>query len=177
MRIATHKTGKEEVMDKKVLATYASKYGATAEIAGRIDYVLTESRLQVEVVPAKQVKDLAPYNVIILGSAVYYSRWQKDAIKFLKKHKQILAKKQVWLFSSGPSGEGDPVELLNGWEFPSLQQKFADQIQPRGITVFHGDVNVERLNNFERKILANLDAPVGDFRDCEAITAWARSIA
>jgi hypothetical protein len=52
----------------------------------------------------------------------------------------------VWLFSSGPTGEGDPVELLKGWRLPAGLQPIADRIQPRGIAVFHGRVNMEKLN-------------------------------
>ena len=83
----------------------------------------------------------------------------------------------VWFFSSGPVDEGDPIELLDGWQFPPLQQAIADRIQPQGITVFHGALFEEKLNFFEKWVLNKLKSSVGDFRDWDAIIAWAQSIA
>jgi menaquinone-dependent protoporphyrinogen oxidase len=164
-------------MQMNILVSYASKYGATAEIAEKIGEVLRGAGLSIEILPAKQVKDLSPYNAVVLGSAVYYGRWRKPAVKFLKKNQKWLAERPVWLFSSGPVGEGDPVELLQGWTFPPLQQKIADRINPRDIIVFHGAVIQEKLNSFENSILEKLESPTGDFRNWDAITAWAQAIA
>ena len=161
----------------KILITFATKYGSTTEIAEKIDTVLREAGLQTELLPVKQVKDLAPYTAVILGSAVYIGRWRKEAVQFLERNENALAERDVWLFSSGPTGEGDPVELLEGWEFPKGQQAVADRIHPHDITIFHGAVDVEKLNFIEKWMSKNVDVPIGDFRDWEAITAWATSIA
>jgi menaquinone-dependent protoporphyrinogen oxidase len=68
------------------------------------------------------------------------------------------------------------VELLNGWRFPPALQEAADHIKPRDITVFHGAIDPNKLNFFEKWILKNVKSPVGDFRDWEAITTWVDSI-
>jgi menaquinone-dependent protoporphyrinogen oxidase len=164
-------------MDNKVLIAYASKYGATAEIAEKVGEVLHQAGLPAEVLPVKQIRDLTSYDTVILGSAVYIGQWRKEAAKFLKSNEKELVRKQVWLFSSGPSGEGDPVELLQGWQFPKGLQEIADRIQPRDIAVFHGYVNMEKVNFIEKSMITNIKAPVGDFRNWEAITAWASGIA
>lgn len=164
-------------MNNKVLVTYASKYGATEEIAQKISEVLDDAGLPTNVSPVKQVSDFSNYNAIVLGSAVYIGQWRKEAVKFLKANETELAKKQVWLFSSGPTGEGDPVKLLEGWHFPKGQQEIADRIQPRDIAVFHGNVNTNKLNFLHKWMVGKVESPVGDFRDWEAITTWANSIA
>jgi menaquinone-dependent protoporphyrinogen oxidase len=163
-------------MDKKVLVTYASKYGATAEIAEKIGEVLRQAGLQTDILPVKSIRDLTQYNAVILGSAVYIGQWRKDAVKFLKANEKILAERPVWLFSSGPAGDGDPVELLQGWRFPSSLQPVADRIQPRDIAVFHGNVDMEKVNFIEKWMITNVKSPVGDYRDWDAITTWATSI-
>ena len=164
-------------MENKVLVAYASKYGATKQIAEKIGEVLFRAGLSADVLPAEQVKDPNAYQAVVLGSAVYIGKWRKQAAKFLKENEKILAERPVWLFSSGPAGEGDPVELLQGWTFPDALQPIADRIQPRDIAVFHGDVNVEKVNFIERAMIKNVESPVGDFRDWEAITTWATVIA
>ena len=164
-------------MDVQVLVAYATKYGATAEIAEKIGQVLREAGLRADVLPADRVSDLTPYQAVVLGSAVYIGQWRKEAVKFLKANETVLAEKPMWLFSSGPTGEGDPVELVQGWRFPGKLQPIADRVRPRDVAIFHGAVDVGKLNLIEKWMLKNVKAPIGDFRDWDAITSWAAAIA
>jgi menaquinone-dependent protoporphyrinogen oxidase len=164
-------------MDKKVLVAFASKYGATTEIARRVGEVLEGAGLETEVLPAEQVKDAAAYRAVILGSAVYAGQWRKEAAEFLQGNEQVLKDLPVWLFSSGPTGEGDPVELMKGWRFPETLQETANRIGPRETAFFMGDIDMKKLNLPERMIVKAIKAPTGDFRDWESIEAWAGSIA
>ena len=164
-------------MDKQVLVAYGTKYGATAEITERIAEVLGDAGLRVDVQSADEVDDMAQYDAVVLGSAVYIGRWQKEAARLLKANEETLADKMVWLFSSGPTGEGDPVELTEGWRFPGGLQDAADRIDPRDIALFHGELDEKNLNVIQKWMIKNVGASFGDFRDWEAIEAWADSIA
>ena len=164
-------------MEEKGLVTYASKYGATAGIAEKIGETLRQAGLPTDVLPVKQVRNLAAYKAVVLGSAVYIGQWRKEAVKFLKGHKNLLKQRPVWMFSSGPTGEGDAVEILRGWRFPSKLQPLVESIQPHDIVVFHGNVDEEKINSIEKSILNNVKALIGDYRDWNAITTWATSIA
>ena len=164
-------------MSTHVLVTYATKHGATVGIAEKIGEVLQEAGLPTDVMPVKQVKDLSPYSAVVLGSAVYIGRWRKEAVKFVEKNEKELAERDVWFFSSGPTDEGDPVELVEGWTFPEKLQPAADRIQPHDIAVFHGVLDPDTLNFIERTMLSKMDVPEGDFRDWEMITAWATAVA
>lgn len=161
----------------KVLVTYATKYGAAAEIADKIGQVLRQADLLTDVLPASRVSDLPTYQAVVLGSAVYVGLWRKEAARFLKANEKVLAGQLVWLFSSGPTGEGDPAELTQGWRFPKALQSIADRVQPCDITVFHGAAVLEKLNPLHKWMLNNVKAPIGDFRDWDAITSWATAIA
>lgn len=160
-----------------VLITYATKYGATAGIAEKIGEIVRTHGHTVDVVPVDQVREPDRYGAIVLGSAVYIGQWRKEAVAFLERHEHLLATLPVWLFSSGPTGAGDPVQLVKGWTFPPDQQALADRIQPRDIALFHGAITMERLNLPERMIVRMVQAPLGDFRDWEQISAWATAIA
>jgi menaquinone-dependent protoporphyrinogen oxidase len=163
-------------MNAQVLITYASKYGATAAIAEAIGETLKKDGLSVDVVPVDQVQDISSYEAVILGSAVYMGSWRKKAARFLKDHESELARKEVWLFSSGPTGEGDPKELLKGWTLPPKLKALADRIQVQDIAVFGGALDTDKLNSFDKWIIKRVKGPVGDFRNWEAIKRWAEEI-
>jgi len=48
-------------MKQKILITYASRSGSTAEIAEAIGKTLTQNGAQVDVLPMQEVTDLTPY--------------------------------------------------------------------------------------------------------------------
>ena len=164
-------------METRLLVAYASKHGMTAEIAGKIGATLRQSGLQVDVLPVKEVKDLVLYKAVVLGSAVYIAMWRKEMVKFLQENEKLLSERQVWVFSSGPMGKGDPSELLQGWRFPEAQRSLIERIKPRDIAVFHGAIDMKRMNFLEKWTLKSVKAQTGDFRDWEAITRWAAGIA
>lgn len=164
-------------METRVLVTYASKYGATAEIAEKIGDVIRKSGLAVDVMPVKNVNDVTPYTAVVLGSASYIGRWRKEAVQFLKNNMELLSGVPVWVFSSGPTGEGDAVQLMQGWIYPRSLQPVIDRIKPRDITAFHGAIDTKKLNFLERTAIKNVKAPLGDFRNWNAISAWASGIA
>jgi menaquinone-dependent protoporphyrinogen oxidase len=140
--------------------------------------VIRQAGLKVDVLAVDGIRDLTSYEAVVLGSAVYVGKWQKEAAKFLQANETILADRPVWLFSSGPTGEGDPVELVEGVRLPAALQPVADRIHPRDIAVFHGYINPDKLNFIEKWAIKSLvKKPFGDFRDWEVVTRWATSIA
>jgi menaquinone-dependent protoporphyrinogen oxidase len=164
-------------MTNRVLITYATKHGATAEIAEKIRLALRDAFVDSEVLPVENVATLTTYRAVVLGSAVYAGQWRKEAINFLEANEETLAQMPFWLFSSGPTGEGDPAQLLKGWRVPAAQQPIVDRIKPRDITVFHGVLDLSKLNFGEKLIIRGIKAPLGDFRDWDSVTTWAAGIA
>ena len=164
-------------MEDKVLVVYASKYGATKEIAEKIGEVLRQEGLIADVRPAKDAGDPADYKAVIIGSASYMFNWRKDASGFLNKFEKVLAERPVWIFSSGPLEKGDPVQLLKGQILPKSLQPVVDRIKPRDIAVFHGAIFMDKLNFFEKWMMQRVKTGVGDFRDWDMITKWAKNIA
>jgi len=165
-------------MESKVLVTYASKYGATKEIAEKIGEVFHQAGLKADVLPVDRVHDLNPYGAIVLGSALYIGKWQKEAVAFLKAHEKTLTDRPVWLFSSGPTGDGDPVTLVEGVRIPHALKPVTDRIHPRDMAVFHGHINPQKMNFIEKWAIKNVvKKPFGDFRDWNAIAAWSGGVA
>ena len=164
-------------MSEKVLVAYASKHGATAQIAEKIALRLARNKIAAEALNINDVNDLKGYKALVLGSGVYAGMWLKEAADFLKTHESELAKMPVWLFSDGPTGIGDPQELMKGWRFPENLKPIADRIKPKDIIFFHGVLDTDQLKFAEKLIVRALKAPVGDFRDWDSIHTWADGIA
>ena len=165
-------------METKVLVTYASKYGATKEIAEKIGEVFHQAGLQADVIPVDGVRDLNTYGAIVLGSALYIGKWQKEAVAFLNSNEKTLAERPVWLFSIGPTGVGDPITLVEGVLIPPALQPVTDRIHPRDIVVFHGHINPEKMNFIEKwAIKSVVKKPFGDYRDWKAIASWSSRVA
>ncbi len=164
-------------MTNSILIAYATKYGSTAEIAEKIGQTLRDIGWRTDVRAAEEVRDLNGYQAVIVGSAVYAGTWRKEAVDLLTAYEAELAQRPVWFFSSGPTGTGDPSELMKGWRFPEAQRPIADRVQPRDIAFFHGFINLKRLNLAEKLLVKGIKAPTGDSRDWNSITAWAANIA
>ena len=158
----------------KLLVAYASKYGSTAEIAEVVGQELRKREVEVEVKPVDQVSNLAGYDGFVIGSALYAGGWLKPAADFLRSNQDVLAGRLVWLFSSGPTGESDPNEILGGWSFPEDLADVVKRIKPREIILFHGKIDLDKLSPGEKMIIQSVKATVGDYRDWLVIRSWAR---
>jgi len=164
-------------MANKVLVSYASKYGSTREIAEKIGQVLAGAGLDAEVLPAGTVKEVTGYKAVVLGSAAYIGNWRKEAVAFIRKFDDELEKIPTWIFSSGPLGSGDAQVEMKGWKYPLSLEPVIERIKPRGVMVFHGTVNLKRLNFFERWIMKNMKEVRHDARRWDLIEKWAGEIA
>lgn len=163
-------------MKERVLVAYATKRGSTAEIAEKIGEVLKKRQMQVDVLPARKVADLSPYKTAILGTAVYIGLWRREAVKFLKTFADELVKMPLRIFLSGPTGAGDPLELLGDWRFPESLRPVIEQVKPVEITCFGGRIESGKMNPFEKMIIKKNGAEIGDFRNWESIASWANGI-
>ena len=161
----------------RVLIAYASKHDATAEIAMAVASILRKRGLDVDVRDVSHIEAVSPYDAVIVGSAVYMGNWMKSAVQFIETFADDLSQNLVWLFSSGPTGEGDPVELLKGVRYPDALKPIIERIQPVDIALFHGRLDQESLSFGEKLITKMVKAPEGDFRNWEMINQWADKIA
>ncbi len=169
-----------------VLVAYASRHGATQEIAERIAERLRADGLVAEARRAAEVRDASRYDAFVVGAAAYMFHWLKDATRFVQRNRALLDERPTWLFSSGPVGTDavdkqgrDVLEVSAPREFAG----FSEAIHPRGEKVFFGAMDpAARPIGFAERFVALMPAarealPTGDFRDWPAIDAWADEIA
>jgi menaquinone-dependent protoporphyrinogen oxidase len=181
--------GRRRGIDMNVLVGYATRHGATKGIAERIAQTLERSGLSVTLTAVRPDTRADAYDAYVIGSAAYMGGWLEPATGFVRRHRDLLASRPTWLFSSGPIGTDlvdakgrDVVKASEPKEFA----EFASSVHPRDEHIFFGayDPDAEPVGLLERlgarftRIPAIRNAmPSGDFRDWPAIEAWAESIA
>jgi menaquinone-dependent protoporphyrinogen oxidase len=173
-----------EEVEMSILVAYASKHGATGQIAERIAENLREAGKDAEARPVQDAGDLDGYEGFVLGSAAYMGHWMEDAAVFVRKNQDLLAQAPVWLFSSGPLGtesaDAEGTDLYTAAE-PEELPELQEAIHPRGHRVFSGVLDPDRLSLTERSFrmlpAARAALPEGDFRNWDEIQDWAYEIA
>ena len=156
-------------MTTTILVTYATKYGSTREAARAIAASLCQPGVQVEILPAREVRTLDGYGAVVLGAALYMGRWHKDALRFLKRHRAALAHRPVAIFALGPLST-DKKEWQGARTQLDRALAQAPWLTPVAIEVFGGVINPAKLHFPFNHI------PAGDARDWTAIRGWASEL-
>lgn len=170
-----------------VLVAYATRHGATRGIAERIAVRLdTVADLTVTLAPIHDIGDVEQYDAVVIGGATYVSHWQRATARFVRRHQEELARRPVWLFSSGPLGS-EPVDEDGNDILESTRPKEFDEfhrlVEPEDEAVFFGayDPDEPAIGLAERLVrllpAADEALPTGDFRDWPRIDSWADEIA
>lgn len=155
-----------------VLVSVASRHGATWEIGEAVAAVLRENGHRVTVREPQDVADVAGFDAIVLGSAVYLGHWLPAARELGDRLVGRTHGKAVWLFSSGLATQ--PAAAANS---PHEIAALVEALDARGHRSFRGRLDLAQLSFAERAHIAAGRARAGDHRDFEAVTAWADGIA
>lgn len=155
----------------KILVAAASRHGATREVADAIGKRLREDGLDVERRSPEQVSSLTGYDGVVIGSAVYMTRWLSQANAFLERFHDSLGRVPVWAFSVGLSGvpkhqPQDPSRIGPARSSEHIDNQVA----------FAGRYDPSLLSLRERSVARLAGAVEGDFRDWDAIAKFADSV-
>ena len=155
-----------------VLVVVASRHHATYEIGNRIAATLAAAGLTADLRRPEEVHDLAGYDAVILGSAVYDGAWLASASGLVDRLLPALLERPVWLFSSGPiDGPTAPAVA------PAVVAALVERLRPREHRVLAGRLEPDELRLGERVALGRVGPTAGDARDWPAVEGWAREIA
>ena len=112
--------------------------------------------------------DISAYENVILGVSVAKFRWAKEGKNFLKKNKNFLAGKKLFVFvSSGTAGEAYQRNDLK--EYEKRQKKYIDNI------IKKYNLQYTSRKAFGGRFVGSLSHR-GDVRDWDAIRSWAEEI-
>ncbi len=161
-------------MNARILVAYATRHGSTAEIAQVIGKELTSAGFEVEVADIKTVSALAGYSMVVIGGPLYMGKVDGAVAKFVGKHREQLTNLPVAAFGVGLAGkspEPGAVESALG-----ALKKSLEPLTPVALVLFAGKLDLSNVNFVMRKFLEMAKIPTGDFRDWDAIKAWARDL-
>jgi menaquinone-dependent protoporphyrinogen oxidase len=160
----------------KVLVVYGTGTGCTKGVAERIGDVLTKRGMVTEVVPAAGAPDPAGYDAVFVGSGVRAGTWHAPAKEWVTRNAAALKQIPVAFFTACLTLASDPAKTadVRAYTDPLIAET---GVTPVEYGLFAGWNEPKEFSFVERTILKLMKAPQGDFRDWDAIDAWAASAA
>lgn len=189
---------------KRILVTYATFAGSTAEVARAVAEEIATHDVQVDVLAIEEVKSLEGYDGVVVGAPMIMG-WHREAVRFLKRNRAAFARVPLAIFvlamslteSSERSVESVPVVVDEALPKPpvaaerlTLRERYTRlpnylrpilnatrPAKPVSIGVFGGRLEYGRLPWWAILFaMLIIQAPVGDRRNWTAIRAWAASL-
>jgi menaquinone-dependent protoporphyrinogen oxidase len=161
-------------MNGPVLVAYASRAGSTAEVAAAIGATLREAGLSVDVSPLREIDGLEGYQALVLGTAIRAGRLLPEATRFAKAHAAAMGQMPVVYFAvcatlreDTPTNRATVAAALD----PLVAIK-----TPLDVGLFAGRLDHEMLEVPARWLIRLMRAAEGDWRDWDAIRAWAATL-
>lgn len=160
-----------------VLVVYASRHGATAEIAARIATRLADSGAAVDLRRVDEVETVDAYTAIVLGAPVYDQSWPPEASAFVAENQDALAARPLWLFSVGSFGDTKRLIGPLMHKEPAGIGEIRAAIGANEYRVFKGVIHKHQWPFWSRVFFHAFGGRFGDHRDWQAIDGWAAQIA
>jgi len=166
--------GGESAMSDRILVAYASKCGSTGEMAEAIGQALCDAGAAADVRLVENVTDVSAYRAVVVGSAIRMGRWLPEAVQFVETHREKLSRVPVAYFLSCMTLEDDTEE--NRRTVAAYLDPVREIVQPVDVGLFAGVMDYGKLPFLFRLMMKGMGTPEGDFRDWEAIRAWAADL-
>ncbi|WP_075980031.1 flavodoxin domain-containing protein [Bacillus massilinigeriensis] len=134
----------------KAIIIYATKHGAVEKAA-----LILKERLGWEIPTVDITKEYAPpleeYDTVIIGGSIYIGNVQKDLVKFMYDHLDVLLTKRVGLFLC--AGHPNQEELDK-----EMKRAFPEQLYNHAIVkeVFGYEFDFSKLSFLERLTIRNV---------------------
>jgi len=161
-------------MPEKVLVTYGTRTGVTKEIAEAIAQAMEHHGATVTVLDASEAGSVAEFDLVVVGSPIYGGALRDEILTFFELHELELINKRVAMFTNGMLSALSP-EQAKGEHEGALELAFlrAPGLRLTSHAIFEGAYFPEKVDFVSRKLMERKGAKVGDYRDWNAIRAWA----
>lgn len=168
----------------KLLVTYASPHGSTAEVATFIGRALQTYDIEVVVSHADDVTDVSDYDAFMIGSAIHSSMWLPSISRFMFRFEHELAQKPIYMFLMCIIAlEEDGRQKARG-KYLWTEALERLNIPMENIEFFAGKLDWSRISGDERWLISTRYEGVelpgrtqSDYRDWKKIAAWVHDVA
>ncbi len=168
----------------RLLITYASPNGSTAEIATFMGHLLSAYDVDITVCHADDTQDREDYDAFILGSAVHSGMWLPSLSRFMFRFEEQLKAKSVFLFLVCiiVLEENGLDKAVRDYVWDEALEKL--DISRDHIHAFAGRLDWNRITGdehwiikgtYEGKMLDEIGS--GDYRDWQLISDWTHWLA
>ena len=161
-------------MDNRILVTYATRAGSTAEVAAAIAETLAARGYAVDVKPVKEKPQLTGYSAVVLGSAIRMGNWLPEAVDFVKANQAALNALPTALFTVHMLNTGDDEASR------AARAAYLDAVRPllNGVETayFEGKMYYRQLSFLDRTVAKMVKSAEADHRDWIGIRQWANAI-
>jgi menaquinone-dependent protoporphyrinogen oxidase len=189
---------------KKILVTYATLSGSTAEVALAVGNELIQEGLEVDILPLSKVANLPQYDAVVVGAPMIMG-WHLSALRFLVKNRRAFQHIPLAIYAAGmsltwtgdaevngvpvcvdPSVAKPPADIKK----PTLKERYSNirhyagpilkaarPARPVSLAFFGGSLELGRLS-LPAKLFVVLvvQAQPGDRRNWPAIRSWAQGL-
>ena len=158
-------------MPNNILIAYSTWAGSTQSVAEFIGKRLHELGETIKILPARKVKDIRAYDVVILGSAVRAGMIHNDSHLFVQHFAKTLPSKKVAYFVVCTTMSKDTPE--NRAQADSYIESLVAKVPEVNLISrgqFGGAIDVTKLKGLIRIMMSHV--PQGDYRDWDAIKKW-----
>lgn len=173
--------GIEKQAMKKVLIAYASMHGSTGEVADALAKDLCAAGASVDIRLAENVKDLSPYQAVVVGSAIRSDRWLPEANEFVASHRSILSNIPTAYFLTCLTLAKPSAEIRTRVQsFLSPVREEVPEVKPVSTGLFAGVLDYNKYGPAIKAVMKykmwTKGVEEGDHRDWRAIHAWANQL-
>jgi len=158
-------------MSEEILVAYATRTGTTKSVADFIGEVLCKQGAAVEVMDVKRANDAAAYRAAVLGSAIRAGKLMPEMLAFAEANQERLKNMPLAAFIVCATLQEDTEEKRR--EAAAYLDPLRALVEPDMEGFFAGAIDRSKLSLPLRLILRAMKAEDGDWRDWDAIRAWA----
>ena len=137
----------------KTLILYATKYGATKEIAKKMATLMEGA--QIYNVKEKNIPNLDFFDCVLIGSSIYAGSIRKEMKEYMALNKNILKDKKLGLFLSGMGAESSDKVFKDNFPAELLETAISKEI-------LGGIFDPQKANKLEKTIF-KLVAKQGEY--------------
>jgi menaquinone-dependent protoporphyrinogen oxidase len=177
------------------LIAYGTRYGATAETSEEIGKILRDGGFETKIANVKEekIRDITPYDLIIVGSGMRMGKWVNEPKDFLKQFQKELNNKKLAIFVSSMQTFAEQLGKTQEEGACSAQEATEKivtdcNLKPIMIGIFGGVINYNKMGFIERKMMGFIkpqlekdgvketEPGLYDMHNWDEIRSWAKEL-